>query len=92
MSSQAGGKPEGTVHVETKGSNEFFRAQPFAQYLMARDYGILNILSQAERKMRARGLQKPMEVMNSTEPRPSHRMYWPETVDVFDIFHRLAEK
>ena len=80
------------MHVETKGSNEFFRAQPFAQYLMARDYGILNILSQAERKMRARGLQKPMEVMNSTEPRPSHRMYWPETVDVFDIFHRLAEK
>ena len=77
------------VVVESKGAA---RVQPFAQNVMARDYGILNLIPQAGGKMRARCLQRPMEVMNSTEPRPSHRMYWPETVEFLTFFHRLAEK
>ena len=74
-------KNEGTVPAETSGRNELYRIQTFAQNLLARDHGIPDISSQAGGKMRALCLQKPLEVTNSTESRPSGTIHWPETME-----------
>ena len=74
-------KNEGTVPAETSGRNDLYRIQTFAQNLLARDYGIPDISSQAGGKLRALCLQKPMEVTNSTESRPSDKIHWPETME-----------
>ena len=67
--------------AETNGRNEFYRIQTFAQNVRARDHGSPGISSQAGGKMRALCLQKPLEVANSTESRPSDTIHWPETME-----------
>ena len=84
--------------ADTKGSNGFDRLQTFEQKLLATAYEflgfleILGFLLMLQVKFcgvcgcRNRWLQKPMEVMGSTDFTLSNKIYWPGPLEFVDLF------